>query len=251
MSTNPREGLPRLQRVLETIATALVIVASSAVIMMTFRSWQRETPSTSAREAAHVAAPQSLQPLGQAAIVGSPSARIAVIEYSDFQCPYCGMFSHTTWPDLKRRYVDTGQVLVAFKHLPLSTHEFARVAADSADCARQQGRFWEMHDQLFDRQPHFDASIGSSIAHQLRLDEATFAQCIRGHGGTVERDVADARALGVSGTPTFLIGTVQSGRTVRVTHILHGTQLLSDFEAVFEEVDRAARQVWWRRILHV
>ena len=103
--------------------------------------------------------PKDPLPLEGAAIRGNRSATVAIVEYSDFKCPACGQFATGTLPAIERRYVDTGKVLLAFRQYPMDRRPLAQKAAEAAICAGDQGKFWEMHDQLF--------------AHQGRLEETS------------------------------------------------------------------------------
>src|SRR5688572_14403209 len=90
--------------------------------------------------------------LSKAPMRGGASARVAMVELSDFECPFCGRYSRETAPQLMKQYVDSKRIAYAFLHLPVATHAFAFKAAEAAACAGDQGKFWEMHDVLFARQ---------------------------------------------------------------------------------------------------
>jgi protein-disulfide isomerase len=159
-----------------------------------------------------------------AALKGSLDAKVAIIVYSDFQCPFCRMFAKQTLPALERTYIDTGKAVLAFRHLPLQRlHPFAAKAAEAAECARRQGRFWEMHDRLFDGARELtDAAIdGYSAAIGLKADG--FRKCLAGDAtAAVLADLEGAAALGISGTPTFLLGSPLGDGRVKVTRRLSG-----------------------------
>jgi protein-disulfide isomerase len=235
------------------IATVLVIVASTAVIMLTLWTWRQNGQAVpQPKQTTGPIVPEAPQPVDGAAVTGNPSAQVAMIEYSDFQCPYCGVFSRDTWPAIRKEYVESGKVLVAFRHLPMPMHQYARSAALSADCARRQGRFWQIHDLLFRRQTELDGSTGSALAYSLGLDRAAFDECVRRDSEqTVDRDQNVADALGISATPTFLIGILQDGRTVKVAHVLVGAQPFGRFKAMLDEMiqTRATESASWRRLL--
>jgi protein-disulfide isomerase len=139
---------------LDVFAAVLVIIVGTLAL---WRSLHSTRTPVAAREA-RPAPPLPTEPvsLDGAALKGSSSANIAIIEYSDFQCPYCAKFVRDTFPLLNRRYIETGKVLFAFRHLPLDNiHSLAHRAAENAECARQQGKFWEMHDALSRIRPRF------------------------------------------------------------------------------------------------
>jgi protein-disulfide isomerase len=163
---------------------------------------------------------------------------VAIVQYSDFECPFCGAFARDTWPAIKEEYIERGTVLVAFRHLPLPMHRFAKSAAASAECAKEQGRFWEMHDLLFQQDGGLDESRGSLLASTLRLDRKAFDACLHRPHRSVTQDQASADRLGISSTPTFLIGTVQSDRSVKIAHVLIGAKPFARFKEVFDELLR-------------
>ncbi len=141
-------------------------------------------------------------------VLGSASAAITVIEYGDFECPVCGRFAAETFPTIRRDFIDTGKVRWVFRHFPLqSVHPHARAAAAAAQCAGEQGQFWEYHDLLFANQDALESADLRGYAGDLSLDLTTFDACTAGSGaaGAVDEDISTGAALGVSGTPTFFI----------------------------------------------
>jgi protein-disulfide isomerase len=168
-----------------------------------------------------------------AALRGTKNAPVILVEYSDFECPYCGKFAREIWPSLNTEYVETGKVSLAFRHLPIeSKHRLALKAAESAECAGQQGVFWEMHDALF-RQQQLDESHVLDIARLLSMDIEAFRRCLAGEMlPKVRQDIAHAADLRVSATPTFFVGFLQSDRSsVKVSETIAGAGPLEMFEA--------------------
>lgn len=148
--------------------------------------------------------------LANAPLRGSAEARVTLVEISDFECPFCGRFFRDAAPQLVKQYIDTGKVQQAFVHLPLSIHRNAFKASEAAACAGDQGKFWQMHDVLFARQSELAPAFLAGKAALLGLDPAAFKACLDGakHAGAVRADVAMAQKHGISGTPTFLLGTI-------------------------------------------
>lgn len=145
---------------------------------------------------------------------GSSDAPILMIEFSDFQCPFCKRFVDETYPQLKKNYIDTGSVRFIFRHLPLDFHEFAAQAALAAECADDQRMFWEYHDALFNNQNALDADSLKKYAQELGLDQKEFDDCLNTvkHAKRVASDMAYTKSVGISGTPSFIInGFVVSG----------------------------------------
>lgn len=147
-------------------------------------------------------------------VVGDASAPVTIIEFSDFQCPYCAVFATQTFPQLKQEYIDTGKVKLVYRDLPLTQigHRNAPKAAEAAECAAEQNKFLEYHDQVFEKQADWStaddpSSLFKDYANELGLDDE-FAACLDGGRRTeeVQKDFADGAQAGINGTPSFLIG---------------------------------------------
>jgi protein-disulfide isomerase len=174
--------------------------------------------------------------LQNAAIKGDPRAKVAIIEYSDFQCPYCGRFARDTLPELEARYLRTGRALLAFRHLPIEQkHPHALNAGVSVECAGRRGKFWEMHDRLFQNQALLDPPNLRAHAQAIGLDASEFDKCLETElVDKVRLDGKAAQALSITGTPTFLIGPVEPDGRVKVLHRLSGTRPIAEFAAVLD-----------------
>ena len=148
---------------------------------------------------------------GDAFVLGDPDAPITIVEYTDFQCPFCSRHATQTFPLLVENYIETGVVRYVFKDLPLtSIHPQAIAAAEAARCARDQEAFLEMHEVLFAQQQAWSGrsdptSIFVGFADDLGLDTATFQSCLDNnvHEAAVLADLQEGQALGISGTPAF------------------------------------------------
>jgi protein-disulfide isomerase len=141
-------------------------------------------------------------------VLGSDSAAITMIEFSDFECPFCKQYHDQTFTQLKRDYIDTGKVKYVFKHFPLSQlHPRAQKAAEAAQCAHDQGKFWEYGDLLFANQSALTDDDLKRYAGQLRLNAATFTDCLTSgkHAAAVSTDLQTGVEAQVAGTPTFVI----------------------------------------------
>lgn len=139
---------------------------------------------------------------------GPPGAKVLIVEFSDFECPSCRA-AEKTLRGLLALY--DGKVRFAFKHYPLRRHEWARPAALAAECAGRQGRFWEYHDRLYDRQEEWANerldSFLAGYARELKLDLDTWQACRQDPSASaaVAADMKDGENAWVSGTPTFFI----------------------------------------------
>ena len=141
---------------------------------------------------------------------GPADATVTIIEFGDFQCPYCGQFATQTLPQIKQAY--EGNIRFVFRDFPL--HENSGKAAEAADCASEQGKYWEYHDKLFSNQSALDVASLKSYASQLGLDTTAFDQCLDSnkYAQEVEKDEQDGGSYGVGGTPAFFInGELVSG----------------------------------------
>lgn len=166
---------------------------------------------------------------------GSVDAPITVIEFSDFQCPYCRQHVTQTQPALDEAYVDTGKVLWVFKHFPLSIHPQAPAAGVAAECAAEQGQFWEMHHLLFEDVEAWSIAepnpVFVELAGQLGLDAEAFTACLD-DPAMMERVTADQAdgAPYVQGTPTFIILQGEQGS------IVPGALPAESFSSIFDEL---------------
>jgi len=165
---------------------------------------------------------------------GDENAPITIIEFSDFECPFCARFYSQTLPQLKSEYGDT--IIFYYRHFPLSQiHPEAEPSARAAECANDQGKFWEFHDLLFENQQLWargDAEgTFKNFAQQLSLDTSEFNSCFDSgkHKSKVQKDLQDGISAGVSGTPTFFVGNDKDGYTKLV-----GAQPFGAFQAAIE-----------------
>jgi protein-disulfide isomerase len=147
--------------------------------------------------------------------VGSDSAPVVIVEFSDFQCPFCRKFYTDSYQNLKQEYIDTGKVQLVYRDFPLSFHPSAQKSAEAAECAADQNKGWEMHDKMYTE----EAKLGSGTvqysvddmkrwASEIGLNTETFNDCLDSgkYASEVQKDEADGAAAGVSGTPSFIIG---------------------------------------------
>jgi len=179
--------------------------------------------------------------IAEAPFKGAKDARLAIVEFSDYQCPFCARHVRETVPEIERDYVRTGKVKYVFRDFPLETiHPQAFQAAEAARCAGAQGKFWEMHDRLFAHQNALGREALIAHAEALGLNLRRFQQCLdqRHFAERVRRDLAEGHRAGVRGTPSFFVGIVESGGKVRVVRVLRGAQPYEAFRHTIEEVLR-------------
>lgn len=166
-------------------------------------------------------------------ILGNKDAKVTIVEFSDFQCPFCRSFWSNTLSQIKKDYIDTGKAQFVYKHFPLDFHPGAKPAAEGSECASDQGKFWEMHDKIYEEQ----AKLGQGTVQFTKQDVAKWAaavglnmnqfnQCVSSgkYSQLVGDDLAYGSSLGISGTPTFFI----NGQRVV------GAQPFAAFQAVID-----------------
>ncbi|WP_232280068.1 DsbA family protein [Roseiflexus castenholzii] len=174
---------------------------------------------------------------GDPRTMGDPDAPIVVVEFSDFQCPFCASFSREVRPLIEERYVSTGKVRFVYRDFPLmSIHPGALLAAHVANCAGDQGAFWEMHNRIFAGMEQREWASGDAgdfrtflkYADELNLDTAQVQQCVESnrHGPRIQEDIQAAQRAGVRSTPSFLING----------QLLVGAQPFEVWERMFETI---------------
>lgn len=172
---------------------------------------------------------------GQLPILGNDDAKVTIVEFSDFQCPFCKAYIDDTHEQLKEQYIDTGKVKFAYRHYPLtSIHPNAQLAGEASECANEQGKFWEYHDKLFAEQdtwsPQTLADVSNSFvdyAGELGLNTDQFKSCVESekYKAKVEEDMAAGEQAQVDGTPAFFVNGYR----------LTGAQPFSEFQRVIEQ----------------
>lgn len=147
-------------------------------------------------------------------VLGREDAPVAIIEFSDLQCPHCARFAGQTFPRLRREFIETGKLRYAARDLPLPFHAFATPAAIATRCAGEQGRFWEYREALFAAQARLGLEPYAEVARTLGLDVAQLEACRSDdrQAAAVRADLELARSYGIASTPTFVIGRVVNGQ---------------------------------------
>jgi protein-disulfide isomerase len=175
---------------------------------------------------------------------GTNTARIAIIEYSDFDCSFCGKYARNTFPHIDETYIKSGKVRYFFRDLPEPNETNSWLKARGARCAGDQGQFWEMHDLLFSAQSAKGEEV-IALAQTLGLDAGTFNACLsqEKYLVNIQRSVAGAKRMGLYGTPAFLIGALSDdGDFVRVKKVLVGAESFESISSVLEELLAATPQ---------
>jgi protein-disulfide isomerase len=192
-----------------------------------------------ARQAAGPAEPENVEvSVAGSFAKGNANAKVTIVEFSDFECPFCGQYAQQTFGQLDRDYVATGKLRYVVRNLPLEQiHPDAFKAAEAAECAGAQGKYWEMHDRLFANQRALGAEELPKHAAAIGLDMPAFRQCVDSGArvAKIRRDIADAQDAGVTGTPTFLFAmTAPNDPKVKVVGRIVGAHPYAKFKAALD-----------------
>ena len=148
------------------------------------------------------------------AFKGDKNAPVTIIEFSDYECPFCTRFYTQTLAQIQKEYIDTGKVKFVYRDFPLGFHQNAQKAAEAAECAGEQDRYFDMHDKLFENGVAGGVASFKKFAGQSGLNQGDFENCLDSGEMTseVKKDFQDGQSYGVSGTPAFFVnGKLISG----------------------------------------
>jgi protein-disulfide isomerase len=172
----------------------------------------------------------------------SDMAKLVIIEFTDYQCPYCGRYVRETFPRISEQYIEKGLVRYAIIDLPLPTHKMAAKAAEAPYCAGDQGKYWEMHKLIMSNQESI--SDLSSYAITLILDIAKYENCLESnmYKDQIDKQMNTALKYGLSGVPTFVIATIDSNNATKARGVsmISGARPFSDYQ---KEIDQALSEV--------
>ena len=168
--------------------------------------------------------------VGAAPFLGEKDAPLTIVEFTDFQCPYCNQFFGSTFPDLKKNYIDSGKVRFYSMDLPLDMHPNALRAAQAGRCAGEQGQFWPMHDRMQGNPARLEFANLVGYAEESGINVETFRQCVESekYKSAVQQEAREATSKGARGTPAFVIG--RSTPTGVEGELMVGTQPYSTFD---------------------
>jgi protein-disulfide isomerase len=146
-------------------------------------------------------------------VKGSDSAAVEITEYADYQCPFCQTFATLQMPTIDERLIKTGRLRWRYRDFPLQQHPYSRIAAHSAACADEQGKFWPQHERIYEGQPEWSASSDAAdifrrYAGETGLDLRTYDACMSAgkYAGRIQASLDEGMRAGVSSTPTLLVG---------------------------------------------
>jgi protein-disulfide isomerase len=171
--------------------------------------------------------------------VGRADAPVTIVEFADYQCPFCKRFHANTYAELKKNYIDTGKVRFVSRDLPLGFHLFAFKAAEAVRCAGDQGKYWELRDALYSSAAPPNDEVLKKSAEDLSLDATSFQACLSAekYKAEVQKDAADAARLHLDGTPSFVLGKTAGEKLDGV--VLVGALPFASFDAPIQKVLKA------------
>lgn len=169
---------------------------------------------------------------------GDSNAPVTIIEFSDYQCPFCGRFFKTTLPEIEKEYIKTGKVKYVFRDFPLEFHKQAQKAAEAANCAGERGKYWEMHDNLFENQGNLQVEKLKQYAAGIGIDSNSFGACLDSgkYAEEIGKDMEDGKKAGVSGTPSFFIGKSEGDRNEITGKRIVGARPYQAFKQIIDEL---------------
>jgi protein-disulfide isomerase len=146
--------------------------------------------------------------LDGAPMLGVKTAPLTIVEFTDYQCPFCQRFHTTTFNDIKKNYIDTGKARFFSRDMPLDFHPNAMRAAQAARCAQEQGKYWQLRDVMGANPNNLDMASILKFATDLKMDGPALKSCIESekYKASVQTDTVEAMKIGAQGTPTFIIG---------------------------------------------
>lgn len=192
---------------------------------------------------AEPAAPERVRlKLGKEFALGRSDAPLVMVEYTDYQCPFCSRFHTATFPELKKQYIDTGKLRFISRDFPLAFHQHAMKAAEATRCAGEQDKFWQMKDALMINSARLTPDLITSLARDAALDMDKFQACTESgkYQAEIKDGIAAANAIGISGTPSFVVGKV-TGEYLEGYKVV-GAQPFAVFEKLLKEIQSGSEK---------
>ena len=224
-----------------TLDTFVTVVLGVAAVVLVWRALSPPTRSEASGRPPSVEQVESERlstALASEPTVGTRTAPVVVIEYSDFECPFCARYSADTYPKIEKNFLGTGRVQYVFRNFPMERiHPSALPAAEAARCAHREGEHLEMREYLFAHGRALGISNWADVASTLGLSVSRFTHCMSNHSALneVEAEKRDAARFGVKSTPTFLFGRKLPNGEVQITSRLLGA---APYDVFKDELDR-------------
>jgi protein-disulfide isomerase len=161
---------------------------------------------------------------------GSTSAPVVMVGFTDFECPFCARFVLEKFGRLEKEFVSSGHIQYGFRHAPLKRHRLARPAAQAAECAARQGKFWDAHDYLFGNQARLALALWFKADQGVKINSALFEECMaHADEARIDADLLEASRFKIDVTPTFLIGRRQHDGGIQAHTRINGNQAYEVF----------------------
>jgi protein-disulfide isomerase len=224
------------KRAMDVMATVLVVLAASFVIWTQVEQrWLKPAPQALVQDVTGLTIPTARVRHARG------EGTVALVEFTDYQCPYCGRHARDTEPQIDAKLLDRGAIRHVVLNYPLTRiHPNAEKAGEAAECAGRQGKFWEMHARLFSNQQALGEEDLLRSADAIALDRPQFARCLAEDGAAdVQADIAEGSRLGVNSTPTFFLGTFERDGSIRLVKRINGAAPFQQFADLIEAVHPA------------
>jgi protein-disulfide isomerase len=168
--------------------------------------------------------------------IGDAKAPLVMVEYTDFQCPFCQQFHNQAFAQIKANYIDTGKIRFVSRDFPLDFHENARRAATAGRCAAEQGKYWEMRHAMIVNAEALKADNLATYAANVKIDVPKFKSCLDSDKfkAQIDQDIAEGGVAGVQGTPSFVLGRLENDKIQGVR--LVGAMPYAQFDAKIQEM---------------
>ncbi len=230
--SHPKKGSPKFNAFQKFLAAAMIIQLLLLIFVAVKISDLSLTPTIAGdNEALPNNAPSAKDKdltalTDDDAVKGDKNAPVTIVEFSDYECPFCEKFYSETYSQIEKNYIKTGKVKFIYRDFPLGFHQNAQKAAEAAECAGEQGKYYEMHNKLFENGVSGGTAGFKQYAKDLGLNQNKFNQCLDSGAMAqeVKKDLADGSKLGVSGTPAFFINSQE----------IVGAQPYAVFEQIIE-----------------
>ncbi|MDA2921176.1 DsbA family protein [Desulfobacterota bacterium AH_259_B03_O07] len=224
---------------LNSMKTDIVVINKDVANVLGQMKEIKSQPVRGARPNAPPSQPQNvLVSIDDDPIKGDPNAPVTIIEFSDYQCPFCKRFYDNTLGQIDEEYISKGKVRLVFRDYPLGFHKKAMPAAIAANCAGEQGKYWEVHDFFFENPTKLDVDSVLNSSKELNLNEDQFRKCAedKTKEAEVNKDFEAGQKYGVRGTPSFFIGKTDNGKKEMTGVYVRGAQPFSAFKTHIDKL---------------
>ena len=232
-----------IKYIVDLTASVAIVLTCAFVIWLGVES--RGTANTSSGSKPSVPAVEDLASerlsisVSSAPLLGKTSTSLVLIEFSDFECPFCGRFAESTFKELKHNFIDNDTISYVYFHSPLARiHPFALKSARVAECASDQGKFWEAHAGLFRTAagPGLSDESIAAVVNELQLERPIFETCLSEVSDRIQSDIRVAGRSGVRATPTFLLGVRTDDGNVSIRRRINGAQPVEVFASAITQL---------------